>query len=191
MQKANWSWYTYSITVLNVFFMTKADFPNFIQIQKVVIGKGLVTSKPIRSQTVIFPLLGTILHHSLISAIGGTFLDNTIRFGPETYLNPAGQLGDFLNHSCRPNAKIIKQKNKLFIVSLRNIPKGTEITIDYSTILGRDDTWEMRCRCGSSQCRKVIKQFGTLPQPILKKYKKLEAIPNYILNTKHYERITF
>ena len=56
--------------------------------------------------------------------------DNTFRFHEDYFLSPRGELGDFLNHSCKPNAYVLKKKNKLFIYSLNDISLGDEILID-------------------------------------------------------------
>ena len=72
----------------------------------------------------------------------------------------------FLNHSCNPNSGI---KGRLSIVALRNIEKGEEITVDYSTIEG-DPRWEMRCSCGENNCRKIIYSIHSLPKSQFAKY---------------------
>lgn len=72
----------------------------------------------------------------------------------------------FLNHSCNPNTGI---KGKVTLVALRNVREGEEITIDYSTIEG-DVRWRMRCSCGQSNCRKIIRSIQFLPKQQFRKY---------------------
>jgi D-alanine-D-alanine ligase len=56
------------------------------------------------------------------------------------------------NHSCDPNTVI----NGLNVMALKNIRKNEELTLDYSQFL--DDNMEpFQCRCGSSNCRGLIK----------------------------------
>jgi len=43
-----------------------------------------------------------------------------------------------------------------FIVAMRTIRPGEEITIDYSTT-SKDPLWKMRCLCGQPTCRKLIR----------------------------------
>lgn len=92
-----------------------------------------------------------------------------------------------INHSCNPNAGI-RGKNKL--TALKNITKGEEITYNYSTTMWEDPInikkwlglplWEMRCRGGEPNCRKVIGQFYNLPLSVQKKYRLQKAIPQFI-----------
>ena len=41
--------------------------------------------------------------------------------------------------------------------------------------------WEMRCKCGEQNCRKVISQFYNLPDVVQKRYLKPKAVPQFIL----------
>lgn len=54
---------------------------------------------------------------------------------------------DFLNHSCRPNARVDHQ---IFVYALRDIKKGEEITADYRTfnLVPQED----RCWCPEPKC---------------------------------------
>ena len=65
----------------------------------------------------------------------------------------------FINHSCEPNCEYvwadeegevdIRQARRLYVVALRNITQGEQLTIDYC--------WEadaaIPCLCGSPKCR--------------------------------------
>lgn len=82
------------------------------------------------------------------------------------------QIDNFLNHSCRPNA-FIKQKGKEFyLIAMRRIKTGEEITFDYDTT--DYDNWEFRffCRCKSRICRKTVRGFKYLSQPQKKKLER-------------------
>ena len=108
---------------------------------------------------------------------------NCIRCGPEAYLDPAGQWGEFANHSCRPNTAIRAEGGRLVLRALRAIRAGDEVTPDYSTCLGAADVWTMRCNCGERGCRGRIGRFDRLPAPVLRRYLRLNAIPAFILET--------
>lgn len=105
---------------------------------------------------------------------------NTYRYDDELYLSPAGRIGDLLNHSCEPNAKVVKKGARLYIVAASSIRPGEEIAIDYSTILAADDSWEMQCNCGTRHCRKLIRMFDTLPTATKKNYLSRGMVPGYI-----------
>jgi len=55
--------------------------------------------------------------------------------------------------------------------AIKNIKKGEEICTDYS--ISGFDKWEMKCHCGSSNCRKIIYgDFKKLPAKLRSKYSK-------------------
>ena len=57
-------------------------------------------------------------------------------------------LGRYINHSCRPNAKPVGRNGGIVIVTLRRIEPGEEITFDY----GReyfDYFFKNNCRCAA------------------------------------------
>lgn len=57
----------------------------------------------------------------------------------------------YVNHSCDANTTA---KNHCEI-AIRDIRKGEEITADYSKEC--DESFRMKCSCGSRNCRKVIR----------------------------------
>jgi SET domain-containing protein len=55
-----------------------------------------------------------------------------------------------LNHSCEPNCEAELDEDRIWIVSLRDIAPGEEITFNYNYDL--EDYREHPCRCGSESC---------------------------------------
>jgi uncharacterized protein len=146
-------------------------------------GDGLFARRAYRAHQRIIRIVGKAVSARVVTRSGGTFADNCFRFGPETYLDPGSKAGAYLNHSCEPNACVQKSNNRLFLVALTGIRRTEEIVIDYSTILGDDDIWTMRCRCGSRTCRKTIRRFGSLPVRLKERYVEAGAVPRYILDS--------
>jgi hypothetical protein len=60
----------------------------------------------------------------------------------------------FINHSCDPNCETEEIDGEVWIIALRNIPAGKELTYDYNLYDGDDD--EARCNCGAKDCRKTM-----------------------------------
>ncbi|MBX4199234.1 SET domain-containing protein [Candidatus Parcubacteria bacterium] len=154
-----------------------------LTISKSRTGKGIFTTRSFKRGSLLFIFGGKLYAADNIFKIGGTIADNSIRFGPETYMSPENELGSFLNHSCEPNSLVSKEAGRLKIVALKDISKGSEVTIDYSTILGADDIWTMKCICGAPRCRKLIRSIDTLPKALIDEYVSAGAIPRYILDT--------
>jgi hypothetical protein len=146
-------------------------------------GHGLVATRMFKRDATILALEGRVVHYELLWEHGGRFANNCIRFGPDTYLDPGDSIGRFVNHSCEPNAAIRKVANRLCLVAVDRIRTGGEITFDYSTTIGDDDIWTMRCNCGSRRCRKRIKRFGSLPADTRDDYVRRHMVPGYILRT--------
>lgn len=145
-------------------------------------GKGIFVRKNFKSGQAVFQFAGKIITCDVDEDVGDDVRSNTIRFDEDRFISPNGRIGDFLNHSCDPNAKVVKRENKLLVVAIRPILKDEEIFIDYSTVTAADDIWTMRCKCGSSNCRGVVKQFQKLSKKIQEAYIEQGIIPSYILN---------
>jgi hypothetical protein len=146
-------------------------------------GSGLFATRRYRRGERILDVRGRIYHHRVLWKRGGTFADNCYRFGPETYLDPGDGVARYVNHSCAPNAAVGKQRNRLYLFAAEPIAKGDEIVFDYSTILGDDDIWTMRCNCGEAGCRRRIRRFGALPAALRERYLAQALVPRFIVDT--------
>jgi len=75
----------------------------------------------------------------------------------------------FINHRCEPNTYIKTIAGDRYVVALREIRPGDEITYDYC-VNGDGDT-EWVCGCGSSACRKRhLSGFFHLPEEVQARY---------------------
>jgi uncharacterized protein len=59
-----------------------------------------------------------------------------------------------INHSCAPNAEAVLEDERIWIIALRDIQPGEEITFNYGYDL--DDYREHPCRCGAPTCMGYI-----------------------------------
>jgi hypothetical protein len=79
---------------------------------------------------------------------------------------------DFFNHSCDPNSGF---KGQVFLVAMRDIVAGEEITFDYamtvSASVGSDMVFCMECSCGCPGCRKTIKEDDWKLSELQERYK--------------------
>jgi SET domain-containing protein len=60
--------------------------------------------------------------------------------------NPA----KYINYSCDPNCRYKRTENHIWIVSMKNIKKGEELSYDYGYDL--EDYESHPCKCGSENC---------------------------------------
>jgi uncharacterized protein len=56
----------------------------------------------------------------------------------------------FINHSCDPNCETEEIDGRVWIVAIRDIDAGEELTYDYLLYDGDDDA---PCHCGAANCR--------------------------------------
>ena len=168
--------------------MTSEHSGDYVYVAPARNGRGLFVRVLMHREDRLLEVRGKIIDYEALDRAGGSVQDNAFRFGPETYLSPEGELGDFLNHSCEPNAKVVKEGEQLFIVAVGDIPADTEVTIDYATIIASDDIWEMACSCGSAHCRGRIASYTLLPADVQERYIKEGMIPQYIVDISASER---
>jgi len=64
----------------------------------------------------------------------------------------------FINHSCDPNCETDEIDDRVWIIAIRDISAGEELTYDYMLYDGDEDD-PAPCYCGSSKCR------GTMYSP--------------------------
>ena len=141
-------------------------------------GKGVFLGKGSRRGGILLRFTGPILDFDEIQA--ESYEDKmAIQVGERKYIGSSGEVDDFVNHSCDPNSGLQLIDGGLFLVAIRNIDGGEEITFDYSTSMNENYT-EMDCYCGSASCRGRIRDFKFLPHELKEKYIQLEIVPEYI-----------
>jgi hypothetical protein len=149
-------------------------------------GKGIVALRGFRPGATVLRIRGRIVDADTVWRYWqqGNIRrgENCFRYDADRYLSPAGGISDYANHSCDPNSGIVKDARGLKLVALRPIAAGEEVTHDYSTLLGADDVWTMRCNCGAAKCRRVVRNVAKLPEAVLRRYRRLGVIPEFILS---------
>ncbi len=99
-------------------------------------------------------------------------ITDSLYLAPTDFNKP--DAGCFLNHHCESNVARI---GGLVTVAKKEIFPGTELTLDYATLIAGLDNWTLNCECGSPVCRKIIK--GTDWQnPILARALWMEWLPH-------------
>jgi SET domain-containing protein len=84
--------------------------------------------------------------------IDGKVLRNTARYS---------------NHSCDPNCAIDKTTRTIWLVALRDITDGEELTFNYGYTFEPDTYQDFPCRCGAHTCCGYIlarEDWGRLPK---------------------------
>lgn len=116
-------------------------------------GFGIFANKAFKKGEIVFVADGAVIDDT-----DKRLSHRGIQVSHHRFIEPKRfSFGWSLNHSCSPNSYVDWSK----IVAKRAIKKGEEITTDYS-LFTNYPTWEMDCRCGSKNCRRLIKPFRHL-----------------------------
>lgn len=141
-------------------------------------GKGCYATEHIRERELIHTMNGrTVSLSEMVRNVnnGKEYIDDPLQVGRRTYID-LDETSRSFNHSCLPNAGI-RGRNSL--ISIRTIQPGEEITYDYSLTIA-PTAWKMKCRCGSTICRKTLGDITSIPRARLSWYERNGALQDYI-----------
>lgn len=137
-------------------------------------GSGTFAIKNIKKGERLLVLSGYIMLLSEEEALPEAISDNGLQITEDLSLCVAkkSELGgiNFFNHSCEPNAGI---KGQIFLVAMKDIKKGEEVTFDYAMTLCRSKNakpYRLACLCGHENCRKTITDDDWKKKDLQKKY---------------------
>ena len=143
-------------------------------------GRGVFASEGIPEGTVVARYAG---RERWIWDIPKALWERCLRVGYDRYVVPSrGSIGWYLNHSCDPNCGIRGSRE---VVALRMIPRGEEVTFDYSTNVGWSG-FAMKCSCGARNCRGTIRSYWSLSEGSKEKYGR--NVSEYLLKSKPQDR---
>jgi uncharacterized protein len=116
-------------------------------------GNGVYAQKPIKKGELIVIFGGVVYEWDDFIHLPERDRSLCIQVEERHFLvpRPAGE-GDFVNHSCAPNAGLSGQ---IGVVAMRDIEVGEEVCFDYAM----SDTMpydEFECGCGAMNCRGTI-----------------------------------
>ncbi len=114
-----------------------------VEFKNYLTGSGVVCLKPFKKGQTMAKLAGDVVN---------SIREHTIQIKPNEYLNDV-YFGGYFLHSCDPNSALDMQN--LLVVAIKNIEKGSYITIDYTQ--SEDYLFrQFKCGCGYKKCRGVI-----------------------------------
>lgn len=120
-------------------------------------GRGLFARETIRAGEIVAIKGGVIMDREMYLRLRDEISPAEIQIEDDLFIGPTDADGIdanmlHLNHSCDPNVGV---RGQVTFVAMREIPVGTELTIDYAMIDG-DPEERMECGCGADQCRGTI-----------------------------------
>ena len=101
---------------------------------------GCYATRPIRNGTLIVEYVGEYLTCEQADDLYDDF-PNTYLFGLDGGKRIIDGYGvaAFVNHSCKPNCETDQIRGKMWIIALRDIEAGEELTYDYNLYDGEED----------------------------------------------------
>jgi len=116
-------------------------------------GSGCYTLAPIPEGAYVVQYTGTVLSKEeadeLYSERPDTYL---FCLGEGEYVIDGDTVAAFVNHCCDPNCETDEIDGNVWVIALRAIAPGEELTYDYNLYDGDDDD-EAPCTCGANTCR--------------------------------------
>lgn len=133
-------------------------------------GKGLFATEQIAKGEIVCVKGGYIFDRRKLDSMPAWYRAAEIQIAPDLFIGPFNENERegsmiFSNHSCAPNIGV---QGQIVFVALREIEAGEELTHDWATT--DDDDYEMECKCGSADCRKIITGKDWQRQDLQKKY---------------------
>lgn len=113
-------------------------------------ARRVVAARALRRGELIAVYGGTVLDRAAVAELGSGAGKISLQVDEDMFIcSTVDGPGDWINHSCDPNAGIVGQ---ITLVALRDIEAGEEICFDYATTDGSAYD-EFDCRCGTALCR--------------------------------------
>ena len=138
-------------------------------------GRGIFAKADIRKDERLAIFGGKVMLIDEMYQLPEVMQGYTMQIEERFVLGPASTIPedtDFFNHSCDPNCGF---NGQVFLVAMRDIKAGDEITFDYSMTVsesvGSDMVFEMVCACGSPNCRKTITEQDWMLPELQARYK--------------------
>ena len=123
-------------------------------------GFGTFAKKNLPQGTLLMVIGGRIATLKQEAALPLPLRDAGLQIASDLVLSPFSRryVGGItkVNHSCDPNAGFHGQ---VFLVAIRDISLGEEVTFDYAMCLGdskKAAPYRLACHCGSKRCREII-----------------------------------
>lgn len=143
-------------------FMTLWNASNVTKYYAGKIGAGIKANGYKKAGSTVLYFHGPVVPGNLVKDF-----DLALQVGEDSFMESAGDVDDFANHSCSPNTVIVNRYHAKYgtslwcLVAIRDIESEEPVTFDYSSTMS-GGAWSMKCECGSRECRGIISDFADL-----------------------------
>jgi SET domain-containing protein len=140
-------------------------------------GAGVYTTAPIKKGARVLEYTGPRLTSKECE---GMYADTEVTYlfvmdDPNVVIDGFG-MAAFVNHACDPNCETDQIDDSIWILAMRDIESGEELTYDYNLFDG-DPGEKAPCYCGAKGCRRTMfsEEEITRQKKILRRRKKRRA----------------
>jgi hypothetical protein len=121
-----------------------------LAVKRSTIGLGLFAVEAIPADKRLIEYIGPVLTYEEANKKGGKYL---VKLDGKYIIDgsPRSNIARYINHSCRPNARVYTSGVRVWIWSLRAIKAGEEITINYGK-----EYMDEHIRPGGCKCKACI-----------------------------------
>lgn len=123
---------------------TLGDFK--LKVKKSNTGKGLFTEQDIKKGSCIIEYIGTPVKEEDLYSIKALYLFETAK-NKTINGNIKENTARYINHSCRPNCEAVGPSGRIFIMAMKNIKAGEELTYDYGKEYFDEYIKPKGCKC--------------------------------------------
>jgi uncharacterized protein len=135
-------------------------------------GRGVHAVEAIAAGEIVAVKGGHVVTGPVAASLPESIRNSAFQIGPDQFLAALTQdeydgVMMRVNHSCEPN---VGMGGNVLLVSMRDIPAGEELTIDYALFLA-DPGFAMECRCGTAACRGVVRGTDWMRPGLRQRYR--------------------
>jgi len=134
-------------------------------------GRGIFTKKEIRKDSLVIAFGGYMLSPDSFETLPTHLREHPFQVADDLFFGQVAghqlSTADYLNHSCEPNCGF---KGQAFVVAMRDIGSGEEITIDYAMCTSSSLLRDIACECRTKSCRGFTRHDDWKRADLRKKY---------------------
>ena len=143
-------------------------------------GRGVVAGRAIPRGALVLRFEGPVFDKQSCPDFS-----EALQVGVDAWMWSSGGLDDLVNHSCEPSLGLWQVAGHTYLLALRDVAAGEELSFDYSTSMV-DEPWDMEgCLCGASQCRGLVGNFLDIPLEAMQRYARQRVLPHHVWVTAH------
>ncbi len=137
--------------------MKKYSYPRAphesVVVRRGLSGLGIFASAPIPKGTFVLEYWGPMLTDEETQQKGGKYL---FEVGKNKTIDGSSRknLARYINHACKPNCEAEIVGSRIYISTIKNIPRDAELTFDYGEEYVREYIAPHGCRCASCAKKK-------------------------------------